>query len=68
MIVVASIAITPQVTTLAVAGSMGAPPKRADNTPNNIKPRIVTKPSEYTKVWIGNSMIPITGKIPPSKT
>ena len=57
---------TPQITTRAVAGMIGAPPKRADTTPSKTKPTTVNEANDHTNVSAGNSRIPITGTIAPT--
>lgn len=63
---VATIASTPQTTTLVVAGTTGAPPKRAEMIPSSIKPTIVKEASDQTSVSAGNSSIPMIGSIAPA--
>ena len=53
-------------TTRAVAGITGAPPKRADITPSSAKPIMVKDDNDQTSVCAGNSRIPIIGNIAPA--
>ena len=56
---------TPHTTTRVTAGRVGAPPKRADTMPSRTKPTMVSAANDQTRIWAGNTKMPMTGNMAP---